>query len=114
MKFTVDRKKWLRGVGFEESRLLTGDGQRCCFGFVCQQLGMEDDSIMRHLTVGSISFSQRNRRLMDFAFSGNTEEHDWIWSAYKINDNRSIGDPERESKLVTIFSANGHEIEFVN
>ena len=44
--YTVHRKTWYRGKGYENSRLLAPDGMRCCIGFVGAQRNIPDEQLM--------------------------------------------------------------------
>jgi hypothetical protein len=107
MKFTVDRKTWLRGMGGTDSALLRADGMRCCIGHVGQQCGVPDEAMMGICTVGHIKGSAR---LLFPVWIQNDPD---IGQAYSTNDSRDFNDPEREAKLKEIFASNGDEIEFV-
>lgn len=46
IKVYIDRSRWLRGEGPEDSRLLRStDGKMCCLGFCLLELGKTEDEI---------------------------------------------------------------------
>lgn len=112
MKFIVDRKKWYRGQGSDESNLLREDGSRCCIGFVGQQCGVPD-SLMLHrpcIQEGQLDTLQGFPKWM----YANWGPYDTlVGEAYTCNDNESCGDEVREVQLKIIFAKHGDEIEFV-
>lgn len=45
--YTINRSKWLRGEGNENSYLLRGDdGKMCCLGQVCEQEGVPGSELI--------------------------------------------------------------------
>ena len=104
-KITIDRQRWLRGEGYELSRLLrSSDKKMCCFGFLCKQAGLEDKQILDKDTLHSVFMGPN---------SFNNEEQ-WVRNAYAINDSTTISDEQRELILTGMFKANGFELEFIN
>ena len=109
MKFIVDRKTWFRGQGRAGSSLLNLDGKRCCIGFVGQQCGMPDESLLMRRAVFTVPIDWRKfPKWMESV--GQCD----IYSAYQVNDAKTITDEVREASLKEIFLRNGDEIEFVN
>ena len=47
----VDRTKWYRGQGYDESKLLRSEGQMCCVGFACLAAGLTPSQIENWATV---------------------------------------------------------------
>lgn len=45
--FTIERSKWLRGEGANNSMLFRSDGKLCCLGQVCQQLGFSESDMLK-------------------------------------------------------------------
>jgi hypothetical protein len=106
MKFTVDRKTWLRGGGPQDSYLLTPDGMRCCIGFVAQQCGVADEDILNIVTISHIAKKDNRSKFPEWM-------DDRVSLAYVINDRREISEDDREAQLKDLFLKNGDEIEFV-
>jgi hypothetical protein len=106
MKFIVDRKTWYRGKGGKNSKLLLEDGTRCCIGFVGQHCGMPDEYLLGQGGVYDVPDDRWPKWMKNY--------NGPITEAYSVNDDATISDAERESKLQEIFRANGDEIEFVN
>lgn len=54
MKFTIDRKYWIRGTGGKGSTLLrschTEEKEMCCLGFFAKALGHEDEVLTSRAT----------------------------------------------------------------
>lgn len=118
MEFIVDRKTWLRGKGSFESQLLTRDGQRCCIGFVCQQLNVPDDKVLKVSIISSIegintdTIGRLSEILRPTKFGSVTPS--WISEAYVVNDDKNISDSERESQLQALANSAGHSFKFIN
>lgn len=114
MKFTVKRSEWYRGQGSLESKLLRKDGKRCCIGFVGQQCGVADSSM---LDISSVALLSEEARNLFPKWLANAVSDGPIGDAYETNDDNEheLWDDEvRETRLATIFKANGDEIEFVD
>lgn len=111
MKFTVDRRTWYRGKESWQSQLLLKNGQRCCIGFVCQQLEIPDKA----LRVGAVSSihddHHKDKIRKDLGINAG---EGWLSEAYIINDNPDMSDDMRESRLKALAIENGHEFEFIN
>jgi hypothetical protein len=129
MKFTVEIKTWARvneDLDMGESNLLNDLGNKCCLGFVCEQLGIpnikllevsepaylfnldhsnktteEQDKLLETLS----SFVERNKT--HFKNSSLTVK------AISINDNKNITDENKINGLKSLFKEYNHEIEFV-
>jgi len=109
MKFTVDRKTWVRGLKPGIVTKLLNKHGRCCIGFVCQQLGATDDELRDKGRISDLAPGVKLR-----IGSGLDGGFTWIGEAYHINDDYKITDAEREKRLSELFAANGHEMEFIN
>jgi hypothetical protein len=106
MKFIVDRQKWYRGRGADDSKLLREDGTRCCIGFVGQQCGLSDERLSGESSVFGVPNDRWPKWMIGYTSS--------VVAAYVVNDDKKISDEKREFALKKIFSENGDEIEFVN
>lgn len=112
-KLVIDRSKWLRGES--PSYLLTNDGSMCCLGFWCKSQGIEDDAIIHRGLPTAIS-------PRDLIKAGVTDmepflgvNRPWMWDMFaSINDDTSINDSERETKLEKLFNNIGYTVEFIN
>lgn len=109
-EFTVYRSRWIRGraIGFLQKR-----SRSCCVGFYALACGFTEKQLedvgrfeilgyeSRHL---GISKEEKEMILhMDHTFfSGNKDNYET--RAYKVNDNPSITDVEREAQLTAIFA----------
>lgn len=101
--YTVDRKTWYRGQGCM-SRLLLWNGERCCVGFVGQQCGITDGELFNRTTAVRCP----DPRWPDYLTSLTGCD------AYNINDDQTINDTERESRLTAIFAEHGDTLLFIN
>jgi hypothetical protein len=115
MKFIVDRSKWYRGGGTNSSALLRPDGSRCCIGFVGQQVGIPDTDLLNRLTIWDVWSFGKGIEVEWPEWMMNLDPHTVnIDAAYAVNDDSSLSESDRESKLKEIFLRNGDEIEFVD
>ena len=114
MRFVIDRTKWLRGKG--TGILLNEEGCRCCIGFVGSQLGIEDDDLLNIFCLRGVDGIGSMARTCGFVHSssGGVTDAPFIQMAYELNDDFTLDDAARESKLIELFKANGHELVFEN
>jgi len=110
MKFKIDRRKWYRGKGDAESKLLRGeDGKMCCLGQVALQCGIPSWEILNVLAPGGIS-QKYIGKLPDWIAGVITP--DSAVPAMRINDSENLGDKRREVRLKATFKRNGDTITF--
>lgn len=105
--YYVSRKKWLRGQA-NKSVLLNDLGERCCLGFVGQQCGMADEFLLDRLAPRADDFSDWPEWMME-------DGHDRSGAcvdAMRLNDNPTLSNHERESKLRALFRKHGDRIVF--
>lgn len=111
-KFVVDRKKWLRGEGADDSGLLVR-GRMCCLGFVCQQCGIEDWRLIENSMP-----SPRWDGLPDW-LTPSAHDFEGAWDSVlgclaRTNDARDLSGPKRELELQRLAALAGFEFEFIN
>lgn len=116
MKFTVDRSKWRFGGGkhFDtkgETQLLNNRGYMCCLGFCMKQLGLDDNLIRDKAAPANVMLKHND--FVSCGPYGTIKNSSLSMEAMRINDNDNISGPERERRLIELFSEHGHEIEFV-
>lgn len=113
-KLVIDRTKWLRGEGADESRLRRErDGKMCCLGFYSIACGFSEEQITGvHYPVGL--------RNIEVPFP---EEMQWTLQnapnlAGKLAQINDFGQDEdentREAKIIDRFAAVDVEVEFIN
>jgi len=135
MKFTVDRKRWWRGHGGYESRLLrSDDDMRCCLGFLASACGYEDAHIREQADPMSITYRMGDhlwpQALLEPGGDGEWKHTDTCRSIIAVNDVKVDGSDSREYSWATevakvktetdreeilrdLFSQVGVEVEFV-
>ncbi len=116
MKFTINRKKWLRGIGAFSYLRRSADGKMCCVGQVCRQLGVPSVRLTGEFAVRDLLYEHGyDDRLTPLTrkSEGAAVERKWVKKAYEINDDDCIGDAERERKLTALANRNGHTFVFV-
>lgn len=125
-KLVIDRREWLRGTG--AGQLCDYDNKKCCLGFASAKIGFSEDE-MRNITVpidlvsnelkftcllggspivktGKKTFGH-NKWLLN---SGKRTSD--VLKAEQINDDTSITDKVRESKLKKLFAKHGCKLTF--
>lgn len=113
--FVVNRSMWLRGRGARASYLLLDNGQRCCLGFVCAQLGVADEYLLNTPDPGWLMADAAGPIHGVLANVGTSARPNTLtMRAVVINDNKKISDPERERELAALFAEYGYAIEFVD
>ena len=111
MEFTIVRDKWLRGEGGPDSSLLNDAGRMCCLGFFAEACGAKD---IRGVTWMDAPFrSQVPAWAWDLLVKYGSDDTDYAASLTKANDNKDIGDDEREAKLTELFAEAGIKVNFV-
>ncbi len=113
MDFVVDRKMWFRGKGRDESKLLRADGMRCCIGFVGQQCGVPDSSMLQHSDIQTMCNLGKDVTRFP-AWMSNKEINFEIGLAYECNDDNEISNEVRENQLSELFAKHGDTITFVD
>lgn len=104
----IDRSKWLRGEGAENSYLLrSADNQMCCLGFVAKQLlGMKDDQISG---VPEIEIHRLANAVPSKSYVALNNAVDELYTA---NDAINLEAHEREALLKEIAETIGLEFQF--
>jgi hypothetical protein len=131
-ELTINRKKWYRGWGSENSCLLNPQsGKMCCLGFYALQSGLSKKDIKNMPTPGAVrkllrgdevylndgnTISQPakpiqwNTKLMQRNRDLHTRTGD---NLIDVNDNDSISDEEREKKITSLFKRIGVAVKFI-
>jgi len=116
MKFEIDRKRWLRGEGSVNSRLLRPSDQKmCCLGFKAKALGLSDDTISNipsPISIPNINFEQWGVTGLG-RYAVIAELGDMYCLLFVTNDVRNISESEREERLIKLFAEIGDEVTFV-
>lgn len=109
MRFTIDRKTWLRGEGCDASFLLRSDGKKCCMGFYGLALGLTEVQLLSQRSPRGVAQWPKDwtkGRLAD------------LMRVFELND-AELGEPgigseeERERRIRSLFGKHGVEVEFV-
>lgn len=112
MKLVIDRSRWLRGEGDEDSFLLRPrDCRMCCLGFFGRALGAAEETINDH----EAPYFARGVNWPEWVFTADRRGHTGdIRALMDINDDESLGESIRESRIAEIFARHGITVEFVN
>lgn len=110
LKFTVDRKRWLRGEGERNSLLLrAADDKMCCLGFACLAAGHTEGEIRGVATPTGITRSRDGRCLLPSYGSSQ------ISRAMEWNDcppYEDFTDVQREAYITDFLAQVGIEVVF--
>ena len=121
LKVVVERSKWLRGEGWEKSKLLRStDGKMCCLGFACLAMGATEEQInnMNSPTMvcnmgGGLELPMLT--MVDTDHLGRRLIHkDPVSEAMMINDERILSESAREARLTQLLAKVGIDLEFVD
>jgi len=128
MKFTVERSKWLRGIGSEHSFLLRStDGKMCCLGFLGLACGLDPERITNIDSPNGIPVSSSETARKEW--SKTVPEAEGLFREYvkdnsvvceqlmETNDmetNDSVDESHREKALTKLFAEIGIEVKFVD
>lgn len=120
MKFTVKRSEWYRGKGNTDSRLLHGNGEKCCVGFQALAHGLTEDEIrycpdLAHLN-GTPKMKLSGPLAVMVRLNTWNENYNSCLAGeiYEVNDDQRITDELREQKLKVLFAKVGDEVEFMD
>ncbi|SRR5258708_23649928 len=104
--FTVSRKKWFRGKGPSASKLRRHDGAQCCLGYAARCLSIRAKDILNINMPYDLELELANK----FPHLNDTTE----WGMFaRINDDMTITNLERETKLKALAKENGFRFKFV-
>jgi len=115
----IDRRKWYRGKGGDNSKLLNEYGM-CCLGFLSLAKGYTKDEIAYKSLPWRLPLSEL--LLPEMTSCYNTENLDsndkcptmLSETMARINDDRSLTEPEREAQLTEEFKKIAIDVVFVN
>jgi len=114
MKLVIERAKWYRGmVG---SRLLDGDGQKCCLGFYGLACGLKEKQLLGRgepCEVRSDLWPDTCvTYLADAEYVARWFQTSWTTKAIQINDDETSSPKSRERDLIAHFAKVGVDVEF--
>lgn len=121
---TIDRKTWARGGRGGQSALLNADGNMCCLGFLGKACGAQDSKLDvampsdTGVTDARVTYWSNlanilwPTELFEHHDSGHFVSSDLERHISDINDDVTIDDAERESKLRPLFKKIGYRLEF--
>lgn len=105
-EFKINRVKWLRG---SVSELIDDNGNMCCLGFICNQLGIDK----------SLMLNKDNPYEIKVLLPYITEKYHSLIvdselskKAIQINDDPNLFELERESKLTRLFKTYNLNLKF--
>lgn len=118
-KFVIDRKRWYRGKGDSESRLLVpGTQKMCCLGQVARQCGLKPKNIRdvsSPANVSTVLHDQFPKWLLGICvLDAKTIDSPACTNAMAVNDDPEITDKDRERQLKAIFKKHGATLTFIN
>ncbi len=105
MKFTVERKKWIRGRP-HGSCLLKSNGHMCCLGFLAKELGIQDKKLFYVQLPDMLAEDGLTVEQSEFS------DIDWR-DIVSTNDSYQV-ESNREEVLKELFLEAGYQVEFVD
>lgn len=126
---TVERSKWYRGQGDEQSRLLVTvhddseqNGKMCCLGFVCLAAGLTPDDIANRPFPAEVrnqlpivrQFPQVLEPLLYVAGDLQAANSTHCNDIGSVNDSEDMPDTEREATLTKLGKEVGINFTFVD
>jgi hypothetical protein len=110
LKFTVDRKRWLRGEGERNSLLLReSDGKMCCLGFACLAAGHTESDIRGVATPTGISMERHGRCLLP---SHSSRSISWAMEWNDCPVDKEFTEAKREALITEKLAEVGIEVVF--
>lgn len=105
-EFKVNRNKWLRG---STSELIDDNGNMCCLGFICNQLGipkasMKDKDNPYEIKVLLPYLTEMYHSLI--------VDSDLAKKAVQFNDDSNLFESEREAQLIKLFKKHNLTLKF--
>lgn len=117
MKFTIDRTKWIRGEGYNESYLLRlSDSKMCCLGFFSLACGLTPEEIYGKRGI-SLVMKEFREKYPEWVFPVRNNQFVVSIDAGALeatNDSKYTSEGEREEFIRAAFSKHGIEVEFIN
>jgi hypothetical protein len=120
MKLIIDRTQWFRGQGYMNSRLLDGDGMKCCLGFYSLAKGYSETDILR---ITSPAFLPDKGEKISELVEENPRKNeicqpivnnDLCMVLMDVNDDTELTETAREKQIRANFETIGVEVEFIN
>lgn len=122
-KLTINRKKWFRGRGSDQSALRCRDGRQCCLGFLGSACGFTardlNDVGLPEATCEPAGHARMWPKGVVELWDGRSMGHlagwadtQWTSEAVEINDDESIVDAVREELLIQHFAKISIELTF--
>jgi hypothetical protein len=124
-EFVIDRSKWLRGEGSEDSVLLREeDGKMCCLGQYCLFKGLAPSSLQGNRTAENIvNHRRRGYKLvpawlvalhLNPTLPDKMKASELALKLMRTNDDAVIKDADREATLTILFAEAGIHVTFID
>jgi hypothetical protein len=129
----IDRSKWRTGgrkydASHGKTLLLNNQGNMCCLGFYCLQLGELTENEIKYkgdfttFDPDQLSLTNENIRNVAFLYDEDGGDDDtkritntlFSDEAIEINDNQKIDNYTREQKLIEHFKTIDVDVTFIN
>ncbi len=120
-KIRINREIWYRGKGPDDSRLLTQQGEMCCMGQICEQLGVSRRRLLNKHTISQLLTRDQFRVILIKSNRSKVpselitlDDGRIIIDAYVINDDVVTTDAQKEAELIPLLAELGLEVKFYN
>lgn len=115
--FTIDVRKWYRGLGDWGSALLRSDGQMCCLGFYALACGFKPEDILDIATPAGINvYIDEKVKAMPGLLKMNEEyvaKTTVCSDLMEVNDDFDMRDGPRMKKITQLFRKIGATVRWV-
>lgn len=129
MKLVIDRERWIRGDSARAALRRADDGMMCCLGFFLTACGVPEAAVT-DLSEPPEAFERPDQIPPAALFLVSSEEvvdEDYVDPTYfdmrnsadanslmRANDDRTLDEQARESRIVDLFAGNGVDVTFVD
>lgn len=118
-EFTVKRSKWARKddeiESMGNSALLNYEGNMCCLGFACKEMGVQENILNGAACPDEVGELLPKGNPLTIELGGGVCNPSSLSSnAISINDNPGLPSPEKEKQLTKLFKREGIKINFVD
>lgn len=115
MKLVIDRSRWLRGEGWEQSSLIRpSDEKMCCLGFLGEACGVSRDLMWDKASPRQLSIEAKAMypaRLFQLRYEDDGLSP--MGRLMNINDNPNLSEEIREKMIIDKMSDLGVAVEFI-
>jgi hypothetical protein len=114
MKLTIDRDKWLRGEGSDNSALIrSADGKMCCLGFLGVACKIPKRALTSVPSPICVHSKFQNRKVWKHLFDADENVNNSLCQQLIVANDSAHNKATKETRIATLFRKIGVEVEFV-